>query len=112
MSMTLTHTLAVCECCAVLIANADESGCRDYYGHTHPAADVPAGTVLTDDGADQPSIPWTCEACRTEQDRFAYRMWADVLETEHRHTYRADLSTHWCEECDTCADYCQQINPS
>jgi hypothetical protein len=34
---------------------------------------VPAGTCLTDGGADQPSAPWTCEACGTRQDRFAYR---------------------------------------
>ena len=24
-----------CECCALVIANGDDSGCRDYYGHTH-----------------------------------------------------------------------------
>lgn len=29
----------VCYCCAAVIANADESSCRDYYGHTHPAVE-------------------------------------------------------------------------
>lgn len=26
-----------CECCALMITNGDESGCRDFYGHTHSA---------------------------------------------------------------------------
>ena len=29
----------VCECCAMMVANGDESSCRDYYGHTHPTCD-------------------------------------------------------------------------
>ena len=29
----------VCECCALMVRNGDESGCRDYYGHTHPTCD-------------------------------------------------------------------------
>ena len=26
-----------CSCCALMIANNDESGCRDFYGHDHPS---------------------------------------------------------------------------
>ena len=26
----------VCECCALIVNNGDDSGCRDYYEHTHP----------------------------------------------------------------------------
>jgi hypothetical protein len=37
MPMTFTREIAVCECCALVIANGDDSGCRDYYGHTHAA---------------------------------------------------------------------------
>jgi hypothetical protein len=80
MSQTIAREIAVCECCALVIANGDDSGCRDYYGHTHPTPEVPAGTCLTDDGADQPATPWTCRACGEHQDRFTYRMWAAVLE--------------------------------
>lgn len=29
----------------------------------------------------------------------------------HSHTYRSDLSSWWCQECDTATDFCQQINP-
>lgn len=109
--MTMTQTIAVCECCALQIANGDESGCRDYYGHTHPSANVPVGTVLTDDGADQPSFMWACEACGDRQDRFAYRMWADVLERTHAHHYRPDVSDWWCSDCETVTDFCAQTNP-
>ena len=38
----------VCECCALWIGNGDESGCRDYYKHTHPNCD-PAIIHLTDE---------------------------------------------------------------
>jgi hypothetical protein len=70
---------------------------------------VPVGTALTDDGADQPSIPWTCEACGEGQDR---RMWAAVLEPQHRHEYRRDLADWWCHDCETVTDFCQQVNPA
>ena len=30
----------VCECCALIINNGDDSSCRDYYGHTHPSCDL------------------------------------------------------------------------
>ena len=29
----------VCECCALLITNGDDSGCRDFHNHTHPTCD-------------------------------------------------------------------------
>jgi hypothetical protein len=112
MPLTVTRTLAVCECCALLIANGDETGCRDYYGHTHPAPHVPAGTCITEDGADQPAIPWTCEACGEPQNRFVYRMWAAVLEPEHHHEYRHDVADWWCHDCETVTDFCQQTNPA
>ena len=25
----------VCDCCALLVENGDDSSCRDYYNHTH-----------------------------------------------------------------------------
>ena len=36
----------VCECCALLITNGDDSGCRDFHNHTHPDCD-PAVRHLT-----------------------------------------------------------------
>lgn len=32
---------SACECCRLVIANGDDSGCRDYYGHTHTAPTLP-----------------------------------------------------------------------
>lgn len=36
---------SACACCALVIANGDDSGCRDYYGHTHESAHLPARVV-------------------------------------------------------------------
>lgn len=110
MTMTTTDTLALCECCALLIANGDESGCHDYYGHDHQSADVPAHTVLTDE-SDQPCHGFTCDGCQQRQDAYAYRLWADVLERQHRHAYDAARADWWCHDCQTVTDFCQQTNP-
>jgi hypothetical protein len=43
--------MALCECCAVMLANDDDSGCRDYYGHAEHALvlfDGMADVVLAD----------------------------------------------------------------
>ena len=45
-------------------------------------------------------------------DRFAYRMWAAVLEPGHRHEYSRDLADCWCHDCDTVTDFCTQTNPA
>ena len=29
----------LCECCTLMVNNGDESGCRDFHGHTHPTCD-------------------------------------------------------------------------
>lgn len=34
-----TAEVWVCECCALLITNGDDSGCRDFHNHTHPTCD-------------------------------------------------------------------------
>ena len=51
-----------CECCALMIANSDDSGCRDFYGHDHKPASLSERAVrLLDEEnpefADSP-IPW------------------------------------------------------
>lgn len=69
---TITEELSLCDCCALLVANADESSCRDYYGHTHKSAELPAGTVIAGeevesyrgfhcDGCDQDMLPMANE---------------------------------------------------
>lgn len=40
------RVLVLCRCCALKLANDDESGCRDHHGHTHAGVEVPAGTVV------------------------------------------------------------------
>lgn len=37
----------LCACCALKLANDDESACRDYHGHDHARLQVPAGTTIT-----------------------------------------------------------------
>ena len=29
----------LCECCALMVNNGDDSSCRDFHGHTHPTCD-------------------------------------------------------------------------
>ena len=36
----------------------------------------------------------------------------DYMTVTHSHYYDTVVSEWQCRECDTCADYCQQINPS
>ena len=44
------ETYLLCECCTFKIEHDDESACRDYYGHTHPAmSDIPARIVQCHD---------------------------------------------------------------
>lgn len=62
MMMTTTDTLYVCECCMMLAVNDDDTACRDYYGHDHAAADLPAG--LTFEGEDTTaSAGELCDGC-------------------------------------------------
>lgn len=107
MTMIETDSLTLCECCALLIANGDESGCRDYYGHTHETASVPAHTILTGD-SDQPCYAFTCHGCRESQEPFAYRLWAVVLETKHTWGYDFERPDWWCFDCSTITDWCDQ----
>lgn len=69
----INDTITVCTCCAVLIANGDQSGCRDFHNHTHPTFSVegvwaPVGPVEVDLDDE-----WTCGGCGTEQDPHAWR---------------------------------------
>lgn len=52
----------ICECCYLLLANNDDSSCRDYHEHDHPYGafgpyDVPGEFVETMWSA------WVCDAC-------------------------------------------------
>ena len=40
-------TLYLCDCCALLLVNGDDSSCRDYYEHDHPQGDL-SGIVSAD----------------------------------------------------------------
>lgn len=40
-------TFVLCECCALKLANDDDSACRDYHRHEHASLCVPAGTAIT-----------------------------------------------------------------
>lgn len=71
-----------CICCAVVIVNGDDSGCRDYWGHTHPAptisgdlerqaneiwgevSEIPWAAWLVISGDEPEEIVGPCELCR------------------------------------------------
>ncbi len=52
----------VCECCALMLANGDESGCRFFYGHSHPACVLAA--VVGGDSVQWHR--WTCAGCGSD----------------------------------------------
>ena len=56
----------MCECCALMVANDDESGCRDYYGHTHQKCTLPLGTYVSSEDESEYWGYWTCEGCGQE----------------------------------------------
>lgn len=74
----ISEELSLCDCCALVVANADESGCRDYYGHTHQTAEVPAGTVIAGDAVPSPR-GFTCDGCQEDQGAYANEWPAVVL---------------------------------
>lgn len=44
---TTRNTYVLCECCALMLANNDESGCRDYHHHEHTSLDMPFDTAIS-----------------------------------------------------------------
>jgi len=53
-----------CACCASMIANNDESGCRDFHGHTHPSPyDQDHGGHLVITSTEDEVIVGPCSLC-------------------------------------------------
>jgi len=55
-----------CACCASMIANNDDSGCRDFYGHDHPSPydqDHGGYLVITSESMASEVIVGPCELC-------------------------------------------------
>ena len=61
---TITETMLVfvCECCALMLTNGDDSECRDYYRHGHIDCDLGAGAVMTGEQVET-LAPTTCDGC-------------------------------------------------
>ena len=65
--MVFLESEYVCDCCALVIANGDNSACRDYYGHTHGD---PAGLwALGDEWVEACWLAAPCAACGVEVDQ-------------------------------------------
>lgn len=67
---TETMLVFVCECCALLIANNDETACRDHYEHGHIECDLDPGAVVTGEQVETPG-PCTCDGCHRQLDALA-----------------------------------------
>lgn len=67
---------ALCDCCAIMVANNDESSCRDYYGHTHPT--VTENFVLSGESFENPSVGFDCDGCKEWQEEFATLHFATI----------------------------------
>lgn len=62
-------TIQVCDCCLILVANGDESGCRDYYSHTHKPFDV-SGMWAVSDTQGPEGYEWDCAGCGETQNPY------------------------------------------
>lgn len=59
----------LCDCCAMKLANDDDSACRDFHGHDHASLDVPLGTALIDGPFDWDQIHSTIRCSGHLDDR-------------------------------------------
>ena len=91
--MDTVHVAAqVCDCCMLWLVNADESSCREFYGHAHPRVNLADFVqpdhwydIDTGDPEDEARDAsdwevwhrWTCDGCGEPQYPGA-RRW-DVL---------------------------------
>lgn len=76
--MKIIEELSLCDCCALMVANGDESGCRDYYNHTHAPCSVPFYAALA--GGEVPSRRgFTCDGCQEDQLAYANEWPAAVM---------------------------------
>lgn len=62
-------TVYVCQCCALLIANGDDTECRDYYDHEHAPCELDAAALT---GASTEAATATrCDGCGQNCGAFA-----------------------------------------
>ena len=53
----------VCECCALMVNNGDESSCRDFHGHTHATCDKSVTCANTEDTFEVGYFHANCNGC-------------------------------------------------
>lgn len=61
-----------CECCVLWVVNNDDSGCREFYQHTHPVAStaragLPGAYVVPTDDQDE-FRRGACDLCGRDDD--------------------------------------------
>jgi len=75
MPVTTVFEGHACQCCAGVIANGDESGCRHYYGHTHRSAQLGARETRQLNeihNVDRTADEWTLGAVVTDDETMTY----------------------------------------
>lgn len=53
----------VCECCALMVNNGDESSCRDFHGHNHPTCDKSVTYANMEDTFEVGYFHANCNGC-------------------------------------------------
>lgn len=101
MPVITSEELSLCDCCALMVANGDESGCRDFYGHTHQATELPIGTVMAGDSLET-ARGFTCDGCQEDQGPLANEWPAVVLvqAPEHVNYPHEDGRLFDCPACE------------
>ena len=53
----------LCECCALMVNNGDDSSCRDFHGHTHPTCDKSVTCADTESTFEVGYFHANCNGC-------------------------------------------------
>ena len=114
-TIVASDTGLVCECCMLVIANGDDSSCRDYHGHEHEECELgleanESAHIGVTDGSPE-VLMFRCVGCGNDVMDNAYPLiiMADV-EVNHTHHYDETISAWMCKECGTNTDYCDGPN--
>lgn len=79
---TISGELRVCDCCAQMIANDDDTGCQDHYGHSHRPASLVGGAAYVTGEPEEwfGRHAWLCDGCGDWQAYGSHRWDVVVLD--------------------------------
>lgn len=105
MTVSVIKEGTCCVCCAILIANHDDSGCRGFHEHTHPSPfDTDHGGHLVIASLEDEVIVGPCELCGQGESGYMQGFQYAVLGTEPVANDDHDHKSETLGSCG-CTDY-------